>query len=295
VAFEFACLNGGVGIFNKLAQARYSYAKDVEKNGSYVWFKHYLEPAKQNSSLFWADIKKYGVEHRSPINETPLMRAVRAGSVENVKKLLDLGANLNAVDTYGSTAFQKGLRDLVLLPSFAKDLAKNQGEILPLVRPESRRIKLLNRLIKLDASSMEYFVLNLLTAAYPDLLVSQYQDFGSNCITAALCENLFKIFHGRILPDHRKKRTYINGVLAKSEVFSSNQYSRQILLRIRKGQYIINPLLEIEMNDQWVPYSECFGLKSLPPFVRPEVAQALAYYERIFAPKLTEHLRSVQK
>ena len=293
VVFEFANLHGLHHMYGKLGAARYAYVKDLESSSKYVWNKHYLEAAKPGSQHFWAEVKKYGIEHRSPINETPLMRAVRAGSVENVKKLLDLGADINAVDTFGCTAYQKGLRDVIFPTTPVKDLRENHAEILPLVQPESRRVKLHNKLIKLDASTVEFFLFNLLTASYPLLLTVAFTQDKALAVTARLLEQVFGHFHGRVLPDHRKRRVYINGMLAKSEVFANTPHSRRLLLRIQKGQYIINPLIEIEIDDQWVPYVDCFGGRLMASFVNDGILRFLAHYQQESRESIVQHLESL--
>lgn len=295
VVFEFANLHGVHAIYDKLQEARYSYVNDLKNSSKYVWYKHYLELAKPNSPQFWAEIKKYGVEYRSSINETPLMRAVRAGSIENVRKLIDLGADINAVDTFGCTAFQKGLRDIIYPTTNSEDILKNQSDILPLVRPESRRIKLYNKLIKLDASTIEFFMFNLLTAAYPFLLLTSFKIERILAITASLLEESFKHFHSRILPEHRKRRVYINGILSKSEVFSNTPHSRRILLRVRKGQYLINPLIEIEIDDQWVPYVDCFGGRLMTQFVPKELLRVLSHYETVYKGSILQRLEFLDR
>eukprot|EP01032_Pedospumella_encystans_P015016 gene15016-17215_t len=59
-------------------------------------------------------------------------------------------------------------------------------------------------------------------------------------------------------PPRRRTRTYINSVLARAEVNSNYQPSRQLWLRTRNGYYVINPALQLRAHSTkaWVSWHE---------------------------------------
>lgn len=56
-----------------------------------------------------------------------------------------------------------------------------------------------------------------------------------------------------VVAARRKKRTYLNHVLARNEVQSTYPSSRRLWVRERHGHYLPNPALELRVRDGWVP------------------------------------------
>jgi hypothetical protein len=53
------------------------------------------------------------------------------------------------------------------------------------------------------------------------------------------------------VPERRKKRTYISSILSKNEVSREDRYNRKLFLRLRHGQYLINPRLALRVEGEW--------------------------------------------
>jgi hypothetical protein len=53
------------------------------------------------------------------------------------------------------------------------------------------------------------------------------------------------------VPARRKKRAYISSILSKNEASRQGPYNRKLFLRVRHGQYLINPKLAVRVEGDW--------------------------------------------
>ncbi len=124
------------------------------------------------------------------------------------------------------------------------------GLVYHRLRPESLRVKTGNRLVKLSSHQMEFFILNFMIALLREITTFKIKEDLPGFETA---DSLAAVGHypAQVMPEYRKQRQYISSILAKNEIVRQDPYNRQIFLRIRRGYYIINPLLEIEYEGEW--------------------------------------------
>jgi hypothetical protein len=61
-------------------------------------------------------------------------------------------------------------------------------------------------------------------------------------------------------PDARRKRTYVNQVLARAEVHSSYQPARRLWVRTKNGHYFPNPDMQLRVGEGWQPVYERLAL-----------------------------------
>ncbi|MDZ7743732.1 MAG: hypothetical protein U5Q03_18865 [Bacteroidota bacterium] len=64
-------------------------------------------------------------------------------------------------------------------------------------------------------------------------------------------EDIVAEYPDTVLPDYRKKRSYISANLAKNEIDGSNPWNRKLFIRVERGFYVLNPGLEIFIENQW--------------------------------------------
>ena len=118
------------------------------------------------------------------------------------------------------------------------------------------------RLVKLDQRLMEYLMLSL-------AMVMFYQRLGENwgrrakLLSAADFEELLAHFPESIVPAWRKKRTYISGILSKNEVYREGPYNRKLFLRLKRGEYVINPKLALRVEGEWRRIYDLLSLRRL--------------------------------
>ena len=188
-------------------------------------------------------IERHGINIRNPFNQTLLMIAAYTGNTELANMLIVHGAAIDLTDNFGKTAFMVALDKGINNPDY---MSKYLSFMYDKLSPSNISVKVDDRLIKLDQSTMEYFLLAL---AMVFMQSNQYRGRG---FTASMISQCVTKIADSVLPSYRKKRPYISSILAKNELNSSNQYSRKILMRVRTGYYIINPDLAIKSNNEWV-------------------------------------------
>jgi Ankyrin repeats (many copies) len=170
-----------------------------------------------------ADCDFYGVDHRVPSGWTPLMMAARAGNVALAEALVQRGADLSATDEFGHTAWMIALCRVVEEPAFAADRI---SPLFDLLAPPALDVQTAGRLVKLERHQAEYWLLSLMLASVKiqgSSMVERRHDayrYSRGFFADGLLETL------QALPDHlwqasRRRRTYLNHVLARAEVGSA--------------------------------------------------------------------------
>jgi hypothetical protein len=109
---------------------------------------------------------------------------------------------------------------------------------------------------------MEYFLIHSMMAVLQDILRVKIQwdipAFQTRDFVHAL-----QHFPDHVIPPHRKQRTYLNAVLARNEVYREDPYNRKLFVRVRRGYYVLNPFLEIEIEENWVNVYDLIHINEL--------------------------------
>ena len=148
------------------------------------------------------------------------MQAAQCGNVPLVEALLERGADPLLRDHYGHSAWDYALARVLDDPAHTPH--------------------------HLDA---------LFTLLAPPALDAQVQRNLSGFCAEYLMRQVERVPHS-VLPHKRHTRTYFNSVLARAEVHSSYQPSRQLWLRTRVGYYTFNPELQLRAHSSaaWTPW-----------------------------------------
>ncbi|MEO7399695.1 MAG: AAA family ATPase [Polaromonas sp.] len=202
---------------------------------------------------------QFGVDHRSYFNATPLMLAAQCGNVALVEALLGRGADPLLRDHYGHCAWDYALE------RFLDDAAHTEHHLdalYPLLSPPVLDVQTAGRLVRLERHQGEYWLLGVMLASYKRLYSQLVPNPQIHRNLKGFCaDHLMR--HAERLPDsvlrpERRRRTYFNGVLARAEVHSSYQPSRQLWLRTRNGYYVLNPEMQLRAHAgaDWLPWKQ---------------------------------------
>ena len=208
----------------------------------------------------WADCDRYGLEHRTPMNQTPLMAAARAGNVPLVEALLEKGARRDARDHLGRNAAHLALREAFAHPEFAQNALPALWTVLA---PLSLDLRIGDRLVRLERHQAEYFLVQSIWALIPITPVEDLLMLGFN---REVIEHAWEFLPEAVLPTFRKKRNYISAILARNEVQRDYAYNRHLFLRVASGVYLLQPdlfLRDPEQDGQWQHWTHAHNLPFL--------------------------------
>jgi hypothetical protein len=254
--FDFAILSSRKGLIYKLANHKFTRAQGNLYDAFRETERKYLRDVKEKNWIsLRRNIEKHGIDFRDPLNHTPLMWAARAGDSELVKLLIELGADTEHTDIWGRTAFHH-----CLLAAFrSEDYSTRQlAPLYEALAPSHLSVKVDDRLIKLDAHTAEYFILNWMIATIEFVLC--HKASSKPAFEAADFVFPLRSFPESVIPAYRKRRAYISSVLARNEIYRKSTGNRRLFFRVVHGQYLPHAGVELLVKDEWVPFYQLIRL-----------------------------------
>jgi hypothetical protein len=204
----------------------------------------------------------HGIDHHTPVGATPLMLAARAGHLALVDTLLERGADAQALDDFGQTAWQQAVSRAMDDADFAR---QTLAPLFDRLAPAVIDVQVQGRLLRIERHQAEYWLFTLMLAGLKTqwsrcpVRDESHWKYGSGFfaeplhqVLAALPVHLWK--------EQRRKRTYVTQVLARAEVESNYRPARQLWARTRMGHYLPNPGLLLRRGEGWQPVYEALQL-----------------------------------
>ncbi len=259
LALEYALIHWHQPMLNRLITSGFKPATQTEEKAvKQLHQKHYMTYDLNNPGSVLRDTEKYGIDHRTIFNLTPLMVAARLGNAGLVKELMERGANPDLCGSHGLNALQIALEQALVDERYARN------KLVPVynkLEPDSLSIQADGRLIKLDKRLMGLFVLNLVFANFYRALGEQASI--KNGFTAQGITSWVQTLPEEVLPERRKKQSYISSILSGNEVDRDAPYNRKLFKRIRRGHYIINPGMKLRQGEEWKAVYELLNPEDL--------------------------------
>jgi AAA domain len=247
--FEFAVIQDDKEIIEKLSRLKYRRADKPDFERTTIMRRVYAPFMRDDLKKVKANIDLYGLDYRDEFNLTPLLAAIKFDAASVIDHLLEQGASLSATDNQGMTPFLMALHHGYMQPRF---LQERLPDLYPRLRPDTLKIKVDNQLVKIHARSAEFFLLHHFICVQTDIVLQKKLLDDKGMTMDNITESCAGYPHS-VLPDFRKKRTYLNSILAKNEVDSKDGYNKKLFLRINRGVYVINPDLELLTDaEQWI-------------------------------------------
>lgn len=258
----------------KMAELKYPLAMRYEKNGiaeiNFGLVNIYIH---DNLKALLPNYLKYGIDFRNEVNLTPIMCALMANAFKTADYLLENGANIDLKDNLGQTVLQRELSCV-----YEADKEEGRANVINYfynrIKPESIKVKINNRLIKINSHQGEFWPLLLMISVLRSHIRKRCKELGSftgkgrlpNKTPGFHAQEFFEIFIGfdeHVVPEYRLMPSYNASILAKNEVNKEGPGNNKLFVRVYEGAYLPNPLMEIQIGDQWVNVYDTIDMENL--------------------------------
>jgi hypothetical protein len=247
-------------------------------------FNHkYLAPyAARNFKDVLRQCDQHGIDHRTPMNQTPLMAAAAAGNVALAEALIERGADRDATDQYGCNALHLALRAAFGDPKFAQGPCAALYELLA---PAHVDVKAGERLVRIDKHLTEYFLFQTFWTLFKSRFTHIDRTIGCAIDTKAVLR-AWEGLPESVLRAARNKRSHLSNVLSRNEVERDYVYNRALFKRMAHGWYQFNPALEVRYRsaggeESWRPVFEALNLPLIGEFASTYSRDAVNEYRQL--------------
>lgn len=255
--------------------ARFDAARGFHQQRAALARKSYVTYFARNFKDILRQCDQHGVEHRLPMNLTPLMAAAAAGNVPLVEALIERGADREATDHFGANALHWAMREAFHDPKFARGPFAALYELLA---PPAVDVNTGERLVRIDRHLSEYFLFQTLWALFKTRFTHKqrrpYAAFETRDILKA-----WEHLPANVVRPERNKRQHLSSVLSRNEVERDYAYNRALFQRVTQGWYRFNPRLSVrrklEGSETWVPIYQALNLPFVNEFAWDFVWQRL--------------------
>ena len=255
--------------------ARFDAASTFDRQRTTLGRKHFMAYFAPRFKDILQQCDRHGVDHRTAMNQTPLMAAAAAGNVALAEALLARGADPDCTDHLGRNALHWALLEAFRDEPFAKEPF---ARLYDRLAPSAIDVMTDGRLVRIDRHLSEY----LLFQTPWVLFKSRFQPFTwrrrGGFETAAILD-AWRFLPASVLRADRNHRQHLSALLARNELKRDYAYNRRLFMRVAHGRYQFNPTLAIRRRDgsseSWVPILEALNLRFVAEGAHPEQLEGI--------------------
>ena len=263
-------------------EAKFDQAKNFAQQRTTLGRKTYVPYFASHFKDILRQCDQHGIEHRLPMNQTPLMAAAAAGNVPLVEALLERGADREAVDHYGYNALHWALREAFRDAKFARGPLAALYEYLA---PASIDVNTGDRLVRIDRHQSEYFLFQTLWVLFKSRF-THWQPKANGAFDTQTILEAWQHLPVNVVRPERNKRQHLSGVLARNEIERDYAYNRALFMRVAKaGTSSIRNwpcVAGRTIEERWIPIYTALNLPLINEFSCPDgwenVSEAIDRY-----------------
>ncbi len=249
-----------------LQEAKHEQARSFAQQRPTLKRKTYVPYFASHFKDILKQCNQHGIEHRLPMNQTPLMAAAAAGNVALVEALLALGANREAVDHYGYNALHWAMHEAFQNEKFARGPFAALYEQLA---PASIDVNTGERLVRIDRHLSEYLLFQSLWVLFKSRFTHIQRRNNAAFETQSILD-AWQHLPANVVRPERNKRAHLSNVLSRNEVERDYAYNRALFVRIAQGWYQFNPKLCVRSGQgdaaSWTPVYAALNLPLINEF-----------------------------
>ena len=242
------------------SEANFRIAGPVEHQRTTLGRKHFAAYFSPHFKDVLQLCDRHGIDHRTPMNQTPLIAAAAAGNVALVEALLARGANPERTDHLGRNALHWALLEAFHDEKFARGPF---AALYELIAPAAIDVMSGERLVRIDRHLSEYLLFQTLWALFKsrftgysvgrDAAASRRRPFsppGNTCRRASCGRNATSV-------------STCPSLLSRNEVDRDYAYNRRLFVRVAHGWYQFNPALSVRRRnasgEAWLPICDALN------------------------------------
>lgn len=251
-------------------EARFDEAKRFAQQRATLGRKSFVPYYAHHFKDILRQCEQHGIEHRLPMNQTPLMAAAASGNLPLVEALLERGADREATDHYGYNALHWAMREAFRDSKFARGTFAALYERLA---SSGIDINTGERLVRLDRHLSEYFLFQTLWVLFkPCFTLTQRRGLAAFETKSVL--EAWQHLPANVVRPERSRRQHLSSVLSRNEIARDYVHNRDLFLRVSLGWYQFNPKLSVRRRqgdeEIWQPIYEALNLPLINEFALPD-------------------------
>ena len=192
--------------------------------------------------------QKYGVDFTNEDDASGLMLALKYGQADLAVSLISQGASTTLSDKsqrlavdYLIDSYLKNKRSKQKQPQIADD--QTLTRCWDKIRPQALVYEYGNRQFRAGFHSMLFFLIIMMRNNNNTFYSLNSNDKSTPKTPVFTMDDLMKCaawIPDEILPPYRKKRSYINSIMALNEINKESPYNKAAFYRVDRGKYILN-------------------------------------------------------